>query len=107
MGPNSAAVFRRSSRVRVRIPVTIEGELPDGTPFTEETYVVSVSKFGAKLETNFPLEPGAEIRLRSKARPDEAFFQVVWLIRNDMGSPCQAGIQYVRVSNFLGIAFPE
>ncbi len=107
MSPNSAAVFRRSSRVRVRIPVTIEGELPDGTPFTEETYVVSVSKFGAKLETNYSLEPRSEIRLRSKARPDEALFQVVWLSRNDTGRPCQAGIQYVRVSNFLGIVFPD
>ena len=69
--------------------------------------MVSVSKFGAKLETNYSLEPGSEIRLRSKARPDEALFQVVWLSRKDTARACEAGIQYVRVSNFLGIAFPD
>lgn len=83
------------------------GALPSGTTFTEETYVLSVSKFGAKLRTDSPLEPGMEIRLRSKARPEEALFQVVWAGRKGTLRAGEVGIQYVKVSNFLGVAFPD
>lgn len=99
--------IRRSTRVRVRIPVIMTGVLPDGAPFTEETYVVSVSKFGAKLKSRYPLEPGMEVRLRSKARPEDALFHVVWSGREGTLSAGEVGIQYVKVSKFLGVAFPD
>jgi len=107
LSPNPIPPLRRSARVRVRIPVTVTGVLPSGAPFTEETYVVSVSKFGAKLRTDYPLERGMEIRLRSKARPEDALFHVVWVGREDTLRAGEVGIQYVKVSNFLGVAFPD
>lgn len=105
--PNQIPPLRRSARVRVRIPVVIAGVLSDGAPFTEETYVVSVSKFGAKLKTVCPLEPGMEIRLRSRARSNDALFRVVWVGKAGTPRAGEVGLQYVKVSNFLGVAFPE
>ena len=107
MSSNPVPPLRRSARVRVRIPVIVTGELPDGTPFTEKTCVVSVSKFGAKLKTDYPLKPGTEIRLKSKARYEDALFQVVWTGRDGTLRAGEVGIQYVKVSNFLGVAFPD
>lgn len=104
---NPVLPLRRSTRVRVRIPVTVMGVLPSGVAFAEETAVVSVSKFGAELMAGYPLEPGMEIRLRSKARPDEALFQVVWAGREGTLRTGKVGIQYVAVSNFLGVTFPD
>ncbi|HVA00992.1 MAG TPA: PilZ domain-containing protein [Terriglobia bacterium] len=107
MSPNLVPPLRRSTRVRVRIPVIITGVLPDGTAFTEETYVLSVSRFGAKLKTGYSLQPGMEIRLRSKARPEDALFHVVWAGQEGTFRTGEVGVQYVKVSNFLGVAFPE
>jgi hypothetical protein len=104
---NPVPPLRRSTRVRVRIPVTVMGILPNGATFAEQTCVVSVSKFGAELMTGYPLEPGMEVRLRSKARTDEALFQVVWAGREGTLRTGKVGIQYVAVSNFLGVTFPD
>ncbi len=68
---------------------------------------MSVSKFGAKLKTDHPLKPGTEIRLKSKARSEDALFQVVWTGRDGTLRAGEVGIQYVKVSNFLGVAFPD
>ena len=68
---------------------------------------MSVSKFGAKLKTDYPLKPGTEIRLKSKARYEDALFQVVWTGRDGTLRAGEVGIQYVKVSNFLGVAFPD
>ena len=100
-------MLRRSARVQVRIPVTISGTLADGNSFTEETYVLSVSKFGAKLKTQHELEPGTEIRVKPRMRTEGAPFQVVWTGRVGTLRACEIGIQYVKVSNLLGITFPD
>lgn len=100
-------MLRRSARVQVRIPVTISGTLADGNSFTEETYVLSVSKFGAKLKTKQELEPGMEIRVKPRMRTEGAPFQVVWTGREGTLRAGEIGIQYVKVSNLLGITFPD
>jgi PilZ domain len=107
LSPNPVPPLRRSARVKVRIPVRVSGLLPEGKPFTEETYIMSVSKFGAMLKTDYPLQPGMEIRLRSKARREDALFQVVWVGQEGTLRAGAVGIQYMKVSNFLGVAFPD
>jgi hypothetical protein len=101
------ASLRRSARVNVRIPVTISGTLPDHQPFTEDTFVVTVSKYGAKLQTRQPLKVGMKVKLKPHSRRESGLFKVVWMGRE--GSPRQGevGIEYLEVFNLLGIAFPE
>ena len=101
-----SAPLRRSSRVHIQIPVTLSGTLPDGRPFNEEAYLLDISKFGAKLRTQLPLRLGMQIKVLSKKSSDSALFRVVWT--GDAGTPRagEIGIEYVAVSNFLGITFP-
>ncbi|MFB3921614.1 MAG: hypothetical protein ACE145_07820 [Terriglobia bacterium] len=101
------AYIRRSSRVNVRIPVKISGTLADNKPFAEDTFVLTVSKYGAKIKLAQPLKVGTQIRLQPANRRNSAIFKVVWTGRE--GSPRQGemGIEYVEVSNLLGITFPE
>lgn len=99
--------LRRSSRVNVRIPVTISGTLRDQTPFMEETLILSISKYGAKIQTRLPLSMGMKVRIQPKQRSDSGFFTVVWVGRPGTPREGEVGIEYVRVSNLLGVTFPE
>ncbi len=101
------ASLRRSARVNIRIPVRLSGKLADQTPFTEETIVLTVSKFGAKIKTVQPVQVGMEVKLQPKTRRDSALFRVVWVGRAGTPREGEIGIEYVRVSNLLGVAFPD
>jgi hypothetical protein len=106
MGIGLKASMRRSTRVQVRIPVIVTGTLPGGDSFSEETYVLTVSKFGARLKCTHRLTPGMEIRVRPKAVNEDALFQVVWA-GGGSGDSGEVGIQYVNAANLFGIAFPD
>jgi len=106
MGSSLKASMRRSTRVQVRIPVIVTGTLPGGDSFSEETYVMTVSKFGARLKCSQPLTPGMEIRVRPKAGNEDALCQVVWVGGRSAASG-EVGIQYVKAANLFGIAFPD
>jgi hypothetical protein len=101
------AYLRRSSRVNVRIPVKISGTLPDNQTFAEETFVATVSKYGAKLQTRQPLKVGMRLKLQPQNRRDSGLFKVVWTGREGSPRHGEIGIEYVEVSNLLGITFPE
>ena len=105
MRVSARASMRRSPRVQVRIPVSVSGTLPSGESFTEETYVLTVSKFGARLKCSYPLSPGMEIRVKPTAGSDDALFVVVWA--GGRSGSGEVGIQYVKVSNLFGVAFPD
>jgi len=107
LNPSARPSMRRSKRVQVRIPVVVTGTLPGGEPFTEETCVVTVSKFGARLKTRYPLNPGTEIRVRPAAGTLDAIFKVVWSEGSGMGGSGEVGIQCVKHSNLFGVAFPD
>jgi hypothetical protein len=104
---DSGAALRRSARVNVSIPVTLSGTLPGGETFTEETSIITVSKYGAKLKTQQPLRVGMEVKVQPHRRLQSGLFKVVWTGRS--GSPRQGevGIEYVNVSNLLGLVFPD
>jgi hypothetical protein len=105
MGAGIRTSMRRSTRVQVRIPVSVTGTLPGGEPFTEQTYVLAVSKFGARLQCSYPLTPGMEVRVKPRAGNSDALFQVVWSGgKIDSG---EVGIQYVKAANLFGVAFPD
>jgi hypothetical protein len=99
--------LRRSTRVNAHIPITVSGNLPDGTPFEDDTHILSVSKYGARLQTELPLEVGMQIQVRPRNRDQVGLFRVVWVGREGTPRAGEAGIAYEAVSEFLGVAFPE
>lgn len=106
-GKTESPSIRRSARVNIRIPVTISGNLPDGKPFQEETFAVTLSKFGAKIKTVLPVKEGTQLKLRPKGRKDSAIFRVAWIGRAGTAREGEVGIEYLKVSNLLGVSFPE
>jgi len=105
--PTDSPPMRRSSRVHIQIPITISGTWPDGRSFNEETYLLDISKFGARLKTLLPLQPDMQVTVRPRMGSESALFRVVW--RGEAGTPRdgEVGMEYVHVSNLLGINFPE
>ncbi len=100
-------LIRRSSRVRVRIPATVSGAYPDGKTFRKEAFIFSVSKYGASLETDLPLETGMVVNVQPKFRSQTAPFRVVWVGRSGPTRAREVGIEYLEVSDLLGVSFPE
>lgn len=107
MGFSAKPSMRRSARVRVRIPVAITGTLSGGESFTEQTYILTVSKFGARLKTSYPLIPGMEIRIKPSAGMADALCRVVWAGEAGMIPSGEVGVQYVNALNLFGVAFPD
>ncbi|MGA2630113.1 MAG: hypothetical protein ABSG54_07840 [Terriglobia bacterium] len=103
----NASPLRRSSRINIRIPVRIFGKRADHQEFSEETFILTVSKFGARLKTVQPLKIGMQLNLQPKGRRDVARFRVVWIGRPDSPRAGEVGIEYITVSNLLGVAFPD
>ncbi len=99
--------MRRSTRVNVRIPVRISGTLGDNTPFVEDTSVLSISKFGARIQTRLPLTAGMKLKVQPKQQGESGLFAVVWVGRQGTPREGEVGIEYVRVSNLLGVTFPD
>ena len=106
-GKSDSVSIRRSARVNIRIPVIVSGISPDNKPFQEETFAVTLSKFGAKIKTALPLKEGQQLKLRPKGRKDSAIFRVAWIGRPSTPREGEVGIEYLKVSNLLGVAFPE
>jgi PilZ domain-containing protein len=101
-----ALPLRRSSRIQIRIPVLISGTLADGKRFVKEAHVLTVSKFGARIKADIRLEVGAEVRVETKQQAG-ALFRVVWLGHEGTPREGEIGVEYVKMSNLLGISFPH
>lgn len=107
MKPAGPAPLRRSVRVQVRVPVAISGTFPDGSPFRQQGHIVTVSKYGAKLKTDLPLKVGIQVKIQPEKGSQPGLFRVVWVGREGTPRAGEVGIEYLRVSNLLGITFPE
>jgi len=105
--PKKSAPLRRSSRVQIKIPVAISGTLPNGNPFSEETYVVCVSKFGAKVKMAHRLQPGTQISVRPRTRSEGVRSRVVWIGQEGSPRAGEMGIEYLEITDLLGINFPD
>ncbi len=103
----AAASLRRSVRVQVRVPVTISGTHSDGSSFRQQASIISVSKFGAKLKTDLSLNVGSHVKIQPPKGSKPGVFRVVWVGREGTPRAGEIGIEYLQVSNLLGITFPE
>jgi hypothetical protein len=104
----SASPLRRSSRLNLGYPVRISGRLANNVPFAEETLIVTVSKYGAKLKTRIPLQVGTLLKLEPLRRRKSGVFKVVWVGREGTPRAGEVGIEHAGpVVDLLGISFPD
>jgi hypothetical protein len=82
--------------------------LANSIPFAEDTQVVTVSKYGAKLKTRVPLQVGMQVKVQPLRGKNSGVFKVVWVGREGTPRAGEVGVEYTReIASVLGISFPE
>ncbi|MGA3323790.1 MAG: hypothetical protein ABSF45_04910 [Terriglobia bacterium] len=105
---NSSPALRRSARVNIGFAVKISGMLANRQPFAENTQIVTVSKFGAKLKTRIPLKVGMQVKVEPLRGEKSGIFKVVWVGREGTPRAGEVGIEYAReIADIVGIKFPD
>ena len=105
---NTSPPLRRSARVNIGFAVKISGMLANHQPFSENTQIVTVSKFGAKLKTRIPLKVGMQVKVEPLKGEKSGIFKVVWVGREGTPRAGEVGIEYAReIADIVGIKFPE
>ena len=98
----SRGSLRKSSRVFVRVPVDVRIPAESGSDL-EAAHLVTLSKYGACLETNRAVDMGTRVFISTKGGL-EFRGNVVWIGR--AGEETQAGIQCRGLAQALGFRFP-
>jgi hypothetical protein len=82
--------------------------LANQVPFAEDTQIVTVSKFGAKLKTRVPLQVGMQVKVQPQRGEKSGIFKVVWVGRKGTPRAGEVGVEYAeQIASILGINFPE
>ncbi len=86
---------RSSSRIRLRIPVILEGQDVDGLTVREETVTENVSITGARFAVSRMIPPGSVLVVASAKAPQKAraLARVVW--SHELHGGIKAGVQFV------------
>ena len=109
MGKTSGSLsLRRSGRVSIGCPVRISGMLEKDVPFAENTHIMTLSKFGAKLKTRLALKVGMEVTVKPLRGDRSGIFKVVWVGQKGTARAGEVGVEYTEeIAKILGINFPD
>ena len=97
---------RRSSRLEFPCRVKITGVDRNGTPFSEETETVCISRYGASLKTNRNYALGQTITVQTLEHGHSGQFRVVWMSPRGARPINEIGIEWIDAHRFWGIEFP-
>ena len=98
---------RRSSRLRIAIPITISGKDVNGEAFRERVLTLLVNAHGAKIVTCHQLAVGLEVLIDNPALVRSVKANVVW-VGEKLGPSglLEVGVQLFQAQNIWGIEFP-
>lgn len=100
-------VGRRSVRLSMIIPITIQGVDASGQPFKENTWTIGVNKQGAKIATFHPLATGTPISIVNPVLGRTAKARVIWVGEKRFPEdPYEVGVELTEAQNVWGIKFP-
>ena len=100
--------LRRSVRINIGCPVRISGKLSNNAAFAEDTRVVTISKYGAKMKTRLPLKVGMHVKIQPLQAENVGAFKVVWVGREGTSWAGEVGVEYAgKALNLLGVSFPS
>jgi hypothetical protein len=105
-GPAQPSPGRRSSRVKIDMPVEVIGQTTAGNDFREETRTTAVNAHGALILLTAPNEIKPSVALVNKKTNAKAQCRVVYRKKLDSGKT-ELGVEFVDPQpRFWGIAFP-
>jgi hypothetical protein len=105
-GPAPFSPGRRSSRVKIDMPVEVIGQTTAGNAFSEETRTTAVNAHGALLLLTTPNEINPSVALVNKKMNTKVQCRVVYRKKLE-GGKTELGIEFVDPQpRFWGIAFP-
>jgi PilZ domain-containing protein len=97
---------RRSSRVKVELPIQVAGTDSDGRGFIVQTQTLTLSRYGAKIRLDQGLVPEQEITLYCPAIRKESEARVVALFRSEKGA-FSYGVEFLdQKADFWNVPFP-
>lgn len=97
---------RRSQRVQLQIPVTLEAEIDAGKPIRLDAFTLVVNAHGGLLEMSLPLRPGQKLSLVNPASGLRKPAKTVGLRRSQDSSFLVAFEFDSPTPQFWPIAFP-
>ena len=99
---------RRSSRVRIRIPVKVHSNESDGEPRDASAEAISVSRTGALLRLPFLPELGSRIEVFHGLSHEVREFRVISVRDQKENGPFDLGVEILHPArNFWGVPFPD
>jgi hypothetical protein len=105
-GPAQPSAVRRSSRVKIDMPVEVIGQTTAGKDFCEDTRTTAVNAHGALLVLTTQNEINPSVALVNKKMNTKAQCRVVYRKRIE-GGKTELGVEFVDPQpRFWGIAFP-
>lgn len=98
---------RRSDRLMLTIPLSIEGTDTRGNPFKEEGRTITLNRHGARIRVARPLRVGQTLSLANLVSHRQAEFQVVGPVAPVTDRGGEWGVEYQNMKdNIWGIQFP-
>jgi hypothetical protein len=99
---------RRSSRLRIRIPVKVLSKETGGEPRDASAEAISVSRTGALLRLPFLPELGSRIEVLHGLSLEVREFRVISLRSEKDHGPFDLGVEILYPArNFWGVSFPD
>jgi hypothetical protein len=99
---------RRSSRVPIRIPVTVYGSKTEGDALDAPGEVVCVSRYGALVRAPFLPPLGSQIEILHGVSHELRAFRVISARDPKEKGLFELGVEiFYPASNFWGIRFPD
>jgi PilZ domain len=99
---------RRSSRVHIRIPVTVRSPETNGEARDASAEAVSVSRTGALLRLPFLPEIGSCIEVLHGLSQERREFRVIAVREAKDHGPFELGVEILYPGrNFWGVSFPD
>jgi hypothetical protein len=99
---------RRSSRVHIRIPVTVRSPEMSDDARDASAEALSVSRTGALLRLPFLPEIGSRIEVRHGVSQERREFRVIAVRERSEHGPFELGVEILHPNrNFWGVAFPD
>jgi len=101
---------RRASRVRIRIPVKIFSNGPQGQPLDLPGEAIAVSRTGALVHMRAPFSPplGTRVEILNGLSQETRECRVIRVSEPKMDGPMELGLELLYPGrNFWGIQFPD
>ncbi len=99
-------VGRRSTRLSVAVPISINGTDASGHPFKEHTFTLSISKHGAEIASSHLLAPGSEITIENASAGRQCQARVIRRReKRSANSPYEVSIELQEPENIWGLRF--